>query len=156
VPIYSAPVFLLSGARQFAPTGVSLTRSSLHPRVAMSSNGSNQTKDVQVMKAILFALLVIIVSTRAADAWEGNFRRCDVSFQFSQGILTLTAGQKGIDLDIRSKSTEEVGEPKPSISSMRKALDFLQKCDKFWTCVADRDLSPHPKHKHCFLPRDIR
>ena len=79
---------------------------------------------------------------------------------FLKGILNFTAnGKGGLDIDTRPKSPAEDESGKtetPSIDDMRKALDFLQKCDKFWTCVADRDLSPRPKHKHCFLPRDMR
>jgi hypothetical protein len=109
-----------------------------------------------------FGLLLSFASARAADAWEGDFRKCHVSAQLSQGILHIAAGQKGIDLEIQLNTEHGRESPyveietKVSINDIRKALDFLQKCDKFWTCVADRDLSPRPKYKHCFLPRDMR
>ncbi len=38
------------------------------------------------------------------------------------------------------------------VGAGRKALAFLKKCDKFWTCVAER--GKPGKKKHCYLPRD--
>ena len=51
-----------------------------------------------------------------------------------------------------------LGKPERSldlnIGAGRKAVAFLKKCDKFWSCVNERDLMG--KKKHCFLPRDLR
>jgi hypothetical protein len=37
------------------------------------------------------------------------------------------------------------------IGAGRKALAFLKKCDKFWTCVVER--GKPGKKKHCYVPR---
>jgi hypothetical protein len=43
------------------------------------------------------------------------------------------------------------------IGDGRKAVEFLKLCDKFWTCVAERDspLNWPGKKKHCYYPRKI-
>jgi hypothetical protein len=40
------------------------------------------------------------------------------------------------------------------IGAGRKALAFLKKCDKFWTCVVER--GKPGKKKHCYVPRGER
>jgi hypothetical protein len=53
------------------------------------------------------------------------------------------------------------GKPERSVNldigAARKAVAFLKMCDKFWTCVAERD-SPGKwpgKKKHCYIPRAL-
>jgi hypothetical protein len=43
------------------------------------------------------------------------------------------------------------------IKEMEAAIALLKMCDKFWTCVAERDGYVEPKGKkpkHCYLPKN--
>ncbi len=124
------------------------------------------------VKSIAYALAATLLATSAhAEDWEGNFRRCDVTKSFSQGKVRISVGEM-IELDILWNDGADLDEvtaadisvridntplphPKPlKYGAGRKAVAFLKKCDKFWTCVVERG-KPH-KPKHCFVPRDMR
>lgn len=153
------------------------------------------------------------IEASAADAWEEDFRRCQVLKQFPQGTVIIVAGEQieldihWNDLDLNEVAAADISvqidntpllHPKPlknqitgmvygfelgsfnailpalsqgkrlqisfpskpersvdlNIGAGRKAVAFLKKCDKFWSCVKERDLMG--KKKHCFLPRDLR
>jgi hypothetical protein len=40
------------------------------------------------------------------------------------------------------------------IEEHEKAVTLLNKCDKFWRCVADRDNLGKPKH--CYMPKGLK
>jgi hypothetical protein len=90
------------------------------------------------------ALLMAVLSAANAkeeddNKWRGDFRKCKIHKTFSP--------EDGLFATITPDD----------LPNMQKWIIFLKQCDKFWTCVRNRDdntISRGKRPKHCYAPRD--
>ena len=73
--------------------------------------------------------------------WEANVRRCEMDKWFYRGKDAYEFSAEGAVL---------VSITPADVTAIEKGLEVLKKCDKFWTCVRERNAG---SKKHCYLPR---
>jgi hypothetical protein len=110
------------------------------------------------MTRIVLALLLMTTSAGADDkGWKYDFRKCWVTNDiraehYKPGVPlegVLEQGSVSLSIDGNSARIEiESGE----IGNLEKIVTLLKICDKFWTCVRNRD---EGKVKHCYIPKDL-
>jgi hypothetical protein len=83
----------------------------------------------------------LLLATTSAQAWEANFRRCDISKILTKAEI-ITHGDENESVTVTITPED--------IPALTKGFAVLKQCDKFWACVAKREAG---EVKHCYLPR---
>jgi hypothetical protein len=110
------------------------------------------------MTRIALALLLMTTSAGADDeGWKYDFRKCWVTNNiraehYKPGVPlegVLEEGSVTLDID---GNTARIAIDSGEIGNLEKIVTLLKICDKFWTCVRNRD---EGKVKHCYVPKDL-
>ena len=91
--------------------------------------------------AVVLALAAIANPAPAATEWEANSRRCAIDKWFSRDVDAYEFTAEGKVLVVIT--------PK-DVPAIEEGIKVLKRCDKFWSCVRERDAG---RRRHCYLPR---
>jgi hypothetical protein len=105
------------------------------------------------------ALLLLATAPVVADdeGWKYDFRKCWVrkhiqAEHYKPGVpLEGVLEQGSVTLDINGNNAR-IAIDSGEIDNLEKIVILLKICDKFWTCVRNRE---EGKVKHCYNPRDL-
>src|SRR5262249_35389210 len=95
-----------------------------------------------------FAVALVVAASAPALAesevgfpeWEASFRKCDIGKQFRKDETITTIEGDLVFVTITPAD----------IPAIERGIAILKKCNKFWTCVRERNAG---KKRRCRLPR---
>jgi len=90
--------------------------------------------------AIAIALIVTILSARAATTWEANSRRCEIDKWYTKGEDAFEFDTGRVLVSIKPEE----------IAALEREIAVIKHCSKFWSCVRERDAG---KKRVCRLPK---
>jgi len=97
------------------------------------------------MKKLLAVFLLTLAATPASAAtdWEASFRRCEMDkwFYRNQDAYEFTA-----------EGSLLISITPADVPAIERGLAVLKQCDKFWTCVRERNAGAK---KHCRMPKEL-